>query len=75
MQEFLKIPVVLQSHEKLTGCLTILPVSVTKKTKIILKRGGRESGNAEFTTQLLSWVSIYAENSSLTVLNHVKETR
>ena len=35
LQEFLKIPVVLQSHQKLTGCLAILPVSVIKIIKMI----------------------------------------
>lgn len=37
LQELLKVPVVLQSHQEFTGCLTILPVSV-KTTDVIVKK-------------------------------------
>lgn len=49
LQEFLKIPVVLQSHQKLTGCLAILPVSVITIIKMILKKGILEIQNLQFS--------------------------
>lgn len=74
LQEFLKIPVVLQSHQKLTGCLSILPMSVIMIIRT-LKKIIRESGNTDFTTRSLPRVPLCAENSLLTVLNSAKKTR